>query len=101
MRCRPLRSIVRCFLSTVVFLIAGCSQFGLSTGRVVAVGGEEVVVSIKQLDYHFDRTGHSDTYMVFGGGGSNRTGRLEYPPLVLPNSNVTFQQIQRLTILAK
>ncbi len=62
-----------CFLSTVVFLITGCSEFGLSTTREVAIGDEEVLVSIDGMDYHFQRAGHfSETYMVFGGGDSTR-----------------------------
>ena len=39
-----------------------------------SVGGEEVLVSIDGMDYHFQRAGHfSETYMVFGGGDSTRT----------------------------
>ena len=48
--------------------MAGCSQSGPS------ITDEEVVVSLKQMDVHFDRAwDFSDTYMVFDGGDLSRT----------------------------
>jgi hypothetical protein len=58
----------RCYFLPIVFFIAGCSQSGPS------ITDEEVVVSLKQMDVHFDRAwDFSDTYMVFGGGDLSRT----------------------------
>ena len=52
----------------IVFFITGCSQYSLSIGDEQVVGDGEVVVSLKQLDVHFQRAGtFSETYMVFGG----------------------------------
>ena len=53
----------------ILFLMAGCSQISTSFSEPALTGDEEVVVSLKKIDYHFKRArDFADTYMVFGGG---------------------------------
>jgi len=62
--------ILSCFLPVLV-LIAGCSQSTPSFSDATLASDEEVVVSLKKIDYHFKRARNfADTYMVFGGGVS-------------------------------
>ena len=51
----------------VLLVLTGCSKPSHS------IRGEEVIVSLRQIDVHFKRgRNFSDTYMVFGAGDSGR-----------------------------
>ena len=51
----------------VLLVLTGCSKPSHS------IRGEEVIVSLRQMDIHFERAGDfSDSYMVFGAGDSGR-----------------------------
>ena len=57
------------FFLPIVILMAGCSQFSPSISNEKLVSDDEVVVSLKEIDYHFERArDFAGTYMVFGGG---------------------------------
>ena len=65
----PIKIII--YFLLVVFLISGCSQ---SSQSGQSISDEEVIVSTKKMDVHFERVGDfSDTYMVFGGGDFSQT----------------------------
>ncbi|MFC1936970.1 hypothetical protein ACFLWY_00250 [Chloroflexota bacterium] len=62
--------IILYFLS-LVLLISGCSQ---SSQSGQSISDEEIIVSTKKMDVHFERVGDfSDTYMVFGGSDFSQT----------------------------
>jgi len=65
----PIKIII--YFLLVGFLISGCSQSSQSSQ---SLSDEEVIVSTKNNDVHFERVGDfSDTYMVFGGGDFSQT----------------------------
>ena len=65
----PIRIII--YFLLVVFLISGCSQSSQSSQ---SLSDDEVIVSTKNNDVHFERVeGFTDTYMVFGGSDNSQT----------------------------
>ena len=69
----PIKIII--YFSLVVLLLAGCNQ---PTQPTQSTSGEEVIVSLKNFDIHFERSGDfSETYMVFGGSDLSQEDMIE------------------------
>ncbi len=72
----PIKAII--YSLVTVFLVSGCSQPNQSSQPTQYTSGEEIIVSLTNLDIHFERSGSfSETYTVFGGSDLSKENMIE------------------------